>query len=165
MVSPPASVHAVHLRRTPRCSAGWILPNKQIGRRAVPFRQLGLKIGEHVEVRAQRLAVVHVGRVFAFPEKGLAGHALQAFQVDALGGQQIHVFAREIVPHHRHDLDRSKVAGRQSYISGGPAQHAVHFAMRRFHAVVRHRTHHHERHRLIVASGRRAVLAGDMYPA
>ena len=131
-------LHAVHLRAHAPLQRGLDVAEQEIRRGAVGFRQLGLEIGEDVEVGAQGGAVVHVGGVDAGPEEGLsAGDALQAVEIDFARGEEIEVFLREIVAHHGDDLDRGEIAGGERNVGGGSAQHAIDFAMRRFHAVIR----------------------------
>jgi len=65
---------------------------------------------------------------------------------DLVRSQQVDVFLRKIVPHHAHQLDRREKTGRERNVCGRSAQHAVNFAVRRFHTVVRYRTHDNQRH-------------------
>ena len=104
-------------------------------------RQLRIEIREDVQVRAQRLAIVHIRRVLARPEEGLAARdALQSGQIDIARTQQLRVLLREIVSHHGHDLHVREVARGERDICGRAAQHAIHFSVRRFHAVICDRT-------------------------
>ena len=126
-----------HLPAHPFLQCGLNVAQQEVGRGSVRFGQLGTEIGEDVEIGAQGGAVVHIGRVDARPEEGLAsGDALQAGEIDVARGQQIDILLREIVAHDGDDLHRGEIAGGQRDIGGGAAEHAVHFSMRRFHAVV-----------------------------
>ena len=48
----------------------------------------------------ERVAVVHVVGIFAGPKERFSRHAFQAFQIDAVAGQQIRIFLGEIVADH-----------------------------------------------------------------
>ncbi len=121
MVSPPVRLHAVHLRAHAALQVGLDIAQKQVGRRAVRGGQFRIEIGEDVEVGAQGGAVVHIGRINARPEECLpAGNALEAFEIDLAGGEEIDVFLREIVADDGDDLDRREIAGGESNVSAAP---------------------------------------------
>ena len=129
---------AVHLRAHVALQLRLDIAEQQVGRRAIRFGQLGLEIGEHVEVGPQRGAVVHIGGVDAGPEEGFPGDALQSFEIDVARGAAGRILLREIVADDGHDFDIGEVAGRQRDIGGGAAQHAIDFPVRRFHAIIRY---------------------------
>ena len=136
MVSPPVSCDAAHLLAHAALQIGLDVAEEEIGLGAVAFGQLGIEIGEDVEVGAQRLAIVHVGRVLAGPEEGLAGDALEAGEIDFAGGQEIDIFLREIFAHHADDFDLREIRGGERDVGARSAEHAVNFSMRRFHAII-----------------------------
>ena len=88
---------------------------------------MGLKIGEDVEVGAQRGPVVHVGRVDARPEESLAaGDALQSGEIDLSRRQKVDVFLREIVAHHGHNFHRREIGGRKAqYVAAPPSMRST----------------------------------------
>ncbi len=103
---------AVHLLAHAALQGGLDVAEQQVGRFLVAFRQLGIEIGEHVQIGAQRSAIVHVVRINARPEERLAAlYALQAFQIDPAVRQQLFVFSGEVVAHHGDDLGLGKIAG------------------------------------------------------
>ena len=128
----------LHLRAHAALQAGLDVAQQQIARILIALGKLGIEIREHVEIGGQGDAVVHVVGIFAGPEKGLAGDALQTFQIDAAAGEQFGVCLREIVAHHGHDARLRKITGGKRDVSSGPAEHPLHAAMRRFDAIVSH---------------------------
>ena len=137
---------AVHLRAHAALQVGLDVAEEQIGLGAIALGQLRIEIGEDVEVGAQRLAVVHVGRVLAGPEEGLAGHALQPVEIDLARGQEIDIFLREIVAHHADDFHVREIRGGERDVRACAAEHAVYFSMGRFHAVISNGSNNDERH-------------------
>ena len=102
----------VHLLAHAALQGGLDVAEQQVRRFLVAFRQLRIEVGEHVQIGAQRGAVVHIVRINARPEKCFASlHALQAFQIDAAVGQQFLVFGGEVVAHHGDDFGLGKIAG------------------------------------------------------
>ncbi len=126
----------LHLRANAALQGGLDVAEQQVARVLIALGKLGLKIGEHVEIGGERHAIVHVVGIFAGPEESLAGHALQAFEVDAAAGQQIGIGLREIVAHHGHDAHLREITRGERNIGGGAAQHALHASVRRFDAVI-----------------------------
>ena len=111
-MSPPARRRPFICSRTLRCRAGLNVAEQQVGRFLVALRQLRIEVGEHVQIGAQRGAIVHILRIDAGPEKGLAAlDALQAFQIDPAVGQQFLVFSGEVVADHGDYLGLGKIAG------------------------------------------------------
>ena len=136
MVSPPVSL-TVHLLAHAALQLGLDVPEEQVRLAAVRCGQLGIEVREDVEVGPQGRAVVHIRGVHARPEKRFsAGHPLQAREIDLAGREQVGVLLREIVAHHGDDLHGREVAGGEGDIGGGPAEHAIDFSVRRFHAIV-----------------------------
>jgi hypothetical protein len=87
----------------------------------IAFGQLRIEIGEHVQIGAQRGAVVHIVGINAGPEECFAAlDALQAFQIDAAIGEQFLVFGGEVVAHHGDNLGLGKITGGQTDISAAP---------------------------------------------
>ncbi len=89
----------------------------------------------------------------------LAGRALEPFQSDAAGGEQVGVLLREVLSDHRHDGDGREEAGRQRDVGAGAAQHAVHLAGRRGDAIVGHGSNNNQGH-CFHCSGRACRLPG-----
>src|SRR6266567_143716 len=79
---------------------GLDVAEEKVGLGAIAVGQLGIEIGEDVEVGAERLAIVHIGRIFSGPEEGLAGNAIEAGEVDLAGGEEVDIFLREILADH-----------------------------------------------------------------
>jgi hypothetical protein len=157
-------LQVLHLRAHLALQTGLNVAQQQVRRGKIARRQFGLKIGEHVQLRSERLAVVHIGGVLAGPEEGLAGDTLQTLQVDAVFQQQIRVLLGKVIPHHGDQPGRGKVTCRERNIGGRAAQHAVHPSMRRFHAVVSYRANNHKRHCFIVSERRqRSQLPHCLY--
>ncbi len=78
----------------------------------VAFGQLGIEVGEHVQIGAQGGAIVHILRINTGPEEGLASfHALQTFQIDAAVREQFLVFGGEVVAHHGDYLGLGEITG------------------------------------------------------
>ena len=104
-MSPPTKrERPVHLRFHCALQGGLDVAEQQVGSVTVRLGQLRVESGEDVEIGSERLAIVHVLRVDAGPEKGLAGHAFQARQIDTARSEQIDVFLREIVTHNGDNL-------------------------------------------------------------
>ena len=97
------------------------------------------------------VAIVHVVGIFAGPKKSFSGHAFQAFQIDAVVGQQIGIFLGEIVAHDADEIGLREKAGGERDVSGGAAEHAVHAAVRGFDAIIGDGTNDNQGHLLIVA--------------
>ena len=129
---------AVHLGAHAALQAGLDVAEQQVGLGAVGFGQLGVEIGEDVEIGAQGGAVVHVGRVDARPEEGLAaGTRSRPARSMLREASRSTSSCAKSSPTTADDLDRREIAGGERDIGGRAAQHAVHFSMRRFHAVIR----------------------------
>ena len=100
----------LHLRADGRLQARLDIAQQQIGLRLVAVGKFGIEIREDVQVGGQRLAIVHVGRILAGPEKSFAGNALQTFQIDPAAGEQIGIFLGEIVADHGDNADLREIA-------------------------------------------------------
>ena len=111
----------LHLRTDAGLQARLDVAHQQIRRVQIAGWKFGIEVGEHVQVRLKRFAIVHIRRVLAGPEKSLAGDALQTFQIHAVAGQQIRVLFREIVPDHGDDADLGEIARGQGNVCGRPA--------------------------------------------
>ena len=116
---------------------------------AIVLGQDGVELGHHVQVQAERLAVVHVRQIAAAPAEGLAaGDDLQAGRVDRALLEHLQMLRRPILADHARQADRSEEAGRIGKEHGRTAQHVVALPVRgRFHAIQGNRTHNHQRHR------------------
>jgi hypothetical protein len=75
-------------------------------------RDFGAEIGENVEIGDQRFAIVHVVGILACPEKRFSRNALETFQIDVLGTQELGVFGCEIVAYDRHQARFCEITGR-----------------------------------------------------
>ena len=102
---------------------------------------LGSKVGEHVQVRGQRRAFVHVLAVAARPEERLSGGALETGEVDLAALEDRSIPVGEILADHGDHPDGRKMARGQSEIARGASERAVNLAMRCFDAVECDRTH------------------------
>ena len=114
-----------------------MFPRIRYGSCTVALGQPGIEIGEDVQVGSQRLAVVHIGRIDALPEKRFARDPFQSLQIDLARRQQIRVLLGEILAHHADQADIREIAGGKSDICGRAAQHSVHAPVRRFKSVIR----------------------------
>ena len=104
MVSPPARRTLLHLRAHAALQRRLDVAEQQIRRVLIALGQLGIEIGEHVEIGGQRRRDRSCRREYTPAQKNVfPGHALQTFEIDAAAGQQIGIFLREIVAHHGDD--------------------------------------------------------------
>src|SRR5450759_2492076 len=135
-----------HLPAHAALQIGLDIAQEEIRLGAVALRQLGIEIGENVEIGPQGLAIVHIGRVLAGPEKRLAGDAIQAAEIDLAGRQKIDVFLREIFADDADDFNLREIRGGEGDVRARSAEHAVYFSMRRFDAVIGYGPNHDEGH-------------------
>src|SRR5262249_36420111 len=103
----------------------------------ITWRELGREVREDVEIRLEGLAIIHVRRVFAGPEKGLALDSFQAFEIDIPALKKIRIFLCEIVADHGDDAGLGEIAGGKSDVSGSSSKHPGNFTVRGFDTVVR----------------------------
>lgn len=83
-MSPPATLKFEPIcSRTAPCQAWLDVAEQEVGALFVSGRELGIEVGEDVEVGDQRFAIIHVRGVLACPEEALAGDSFEAFQIDA----------------------------------------------------------------------------------
>ena len=108
----------------------------QVGLLPVVGRQLRVEVGEDVQFRCEGLAIVHVVAVDPSPEEGLAWNALQTFQSDAPGFQEVEILLSEVFADDTDDVGFRKVAGGQGDVSAGAAQGAFYFARRSGESVI-----------------------------
>src|ERR1035437_7402472 len=153
-----------HLPAHAALQIGLDVAQKEIRLGAVALRQLGIEIGENVEIGAQGLAIVHIGRVLAGPEKRLAGDAIEAGEIDLARRQKIDVFLGEIFAHDADDFDLRVIRGGKGDVRARSAEHAVYFSMRRFDAVIGYRSNHDEGHVRPNCSNRLVATGGLFIP-
>ena len=137
---------SVHLRSDGSLQRRLDIAHQQILRAAVRLRQFGIEIGEDVQLRDERLAVVHIVRVNAGPEERPARDALEAGQIDAARGEQIVVFLLEVVAHHRDDSGLCEKTRRKRDVRPRASEHPVDFPVWSLHTVVCDRSNHHHGH-------------------
>ena len=81
-----------------RWRSGWMLARKSDVRAARDVGELGLEVGEHVQLGVERLAVVEVPAVLAAPEeRPVARHVLDVVGVDAPGAQDGVLLLAEVI--------------------------------------------------------------------
>ena len=78
-------------------------------RRVVALGQGGGEMLEHIQRDRARLAGVHVPHVFAGPPEGLAGHDLEASEIDAALVEEFDVLFRKILADDADEIHRAEI--------------------------------------------------------
>jgi hypothetical protein len=126
-----------HLRADVALEVGLDVAEEEIRLGPVMLGKFGVEVGEDVELGPQSGAVVHVGRVDARPEEGLAsGYALEAGEVDVAGGQEVGVLLVEVISDDPDDADGGEVARGERDVGRSASEHPIDFSVRRFDAVI-----------------------------
>jgi len=143
----------LHLVADAFLEGGLDVAEEEVGGVFVGGGEFGVEVGEDVEVGDECGAVVHVVGVDALPEEGFAGDALEAFDADVAGGEEVDVGLGKVVADDADDVDGGEVGGREGDVSAGAAEHAVDGAVGGLNAVVCDGADDDKRHRSIVAGG------------
>ena len=131
-----------HLGADTALEIGLDVAEEEVRLGTVAFRELGVEIGEDVEIGLEGLAVVHIGGVFSGPEEGFTGNAVETGEIDIPGGEEFDVCLGEIFADHADDLHGREIGGGKGDVGAGSTEHAIDFSMGRFHAVISNGSNH-----------------------
>ncbi len=108
----------------------------------IALRNLGLEIGEDVEVGGQRLGGVQILDVAAGPVEALAGDVFDAGGVNATGGKYGFMHGEEVVADHADDANLGEEAGGESEVRGRATQDALTLAAGGLKGIEGYRTYY-----------------------
>ena len=154
---PQPSTASAHLVDDVELELGVDVAQEHVGARLVSRGDLGVEVGEDVELRVERGPRPQVLRVATAPPERLAGHPLDAGCVDASRLQQLEMRGREVVAHDPDDPHVREERRGQRGVGCGPTQHP--FEGTRGHLQVVERDGPNNEDRLLAAHGRRLSTA------
>ena len=144
---------------TVRCRSGSMLPRNTYSESRIVGGQLRAELGEHVELRVERVRGVEVELVAALPAEGPPGPADEPGEVDRrASAKKRDVLLREVLADDRDHAGRAEEARADREVGGRAAEHVVAPPERRLEGVERDGSDGEQRHAGL--SGRGAPRRG-----
>src|SRR5690242_8159104 len=119
----------------------------------IGFRQLGIELGEAVELRGDGDAFVEIFRIAAGPKKRLPRRAFETKRIDGTALEDGGVEFGEIVADNGDEIHGSEKAGGHGEVGGGTAHDAVDLAVRAFESVKGYGTDDEKGHSVLLSEG------------